>query len=348
MVVAGAAKNDDSAKKSERKRFGEPSKFLPVLFVVGIISSLYCIYVFHHLVPMLQHKLSPALRDQGMEQRALMQLVIFHYVTLLLLICYIRSILIHPGEIPTDPVWNYPAQDFRADQNDPEKEAKLNLQEQKRSGERRNCKWCGKYKPDRCHHCRVCRTCILKMDHHCPWIYNCVGFRNHKYFFLLLFYAVIACNLIAFTMFESVQRSVDANAPFMSMFALLFGETLSCFLAILVTCFFGFHIWLMMKAMTTIEFCEKSMKQSGYDVSAYDQGAWQNILSVLGSNPLLWLFPMSPPVGDGLSYVSEHSKLTVDMSANQRKKTRTRGSKRSSQGRASGDEFSSAGETGAS
>merc|ERR1719158_882831 len=248
---------------------------------------------------MLQLHLPTHVRDDQMRRRGFSQILFFFFVTFLLLICYVRSILEHPGEIPdNDPMWQYTG-DGRGDQY---QLASMNLQEMKRTGERRNCKWCGKYKPDRCHHCRVCRTCILKMDHHCPWIYNCVGFRNHKYFFLLLFYAVIACNMIAFTMFESVQRSVDANAPFLSMFALLFGETLSCFLAILVTCFFGFHIWLMMKAMTTIEFCEKSMKQSGYDGSAYDQGPWQNFVAVVGSNPFLWLLPLGPPSGDGLSF----------------------------------------------
>jgi len=90
------------------------------------------------------------------------------------------------------------------------------------------------------------------------------------------------------------------------------------------------------------------MKQSGYDGSAYDQGGMQNILGVLGPNPLLWLLPLGAPTGDGLSYVGEHSKLTVDMAANQRKKTRSRGSKRSGGGRGSGDEYSSTGETGAS
>ncbi|KAL0057793.1 hypothetical protein AAF712_015551 [Marasmius tenuissimus] len=37
-------------------------------------------------------------------------------------------------------------------------------------------------KPHRAHHCRACGTCVLKYDHHCPWIGQCVGARNHKFF----------------------------------------------------------------------------------------------------------------------------------------------------------------------
>ncbi|WWD22188.1 hypothetical protein CI109_106679 [Kwoniella shandongensis] len=53
------------------------------------------------------------------------------------------------------------------------------------------CKKCEGWKPERCHHCRHCGQCVLKMDHHCPWVGTCVGYHNYKPFLLFVSYATL-------------------------------------------------------------------------------------------------------------------------------------------------------------
>ncbi|CAI9613574.1 unnamed protein product, partial [Staurois parvus] len=44
----------------------------------------------------------------------------------------------------------------------------------------RRCGYCLLKQPMRARHCKSCNRCVRRYDHHCPWIENCVGEKNHR------------------------------------------------------------------------------------------------------------------------------------------------------------------------
>ena len=67
---------------------------------------------------------------------------------------------------------------------------------QKYNGEINRLQKCSKcniviHKSLKVSHCEMCEICIMRYDHHCPWIGKCVG----KYNFILFYFFLIFASL---------------------------------------------------------------------------------------------------------------------------------------------------------
>uniref|UniRef100_A0ABI7YA62 Palmitoyltransferase n=2 Tax=Felinae TaxID=338152 RepID=A0ABI7YA62_FELCA len=171
------------------------------------------------------------------------------------------------------------------------------------SGAIRYCDRCQLIKPDRCHHCSVCDKCILKMDHHCPWVNNCVGFSNYKFFLLFLAYSLLYCLFIAATDLQYFIKFwtnglPDTQAKFHIMFLFFAAAMFSVSLSSL----FGYHCWLVSKNKSTLEAFRSPVFRHGTDKNGFSLGFSKNMRQVFGDEKKYWLLPVFSSLGDGCSF----------------------------------------------
>jgi palmitoyltransferase len=170
-----------------------------------------------------------------------------------------------------------------------------------------NYRWCGDcqaIKPMRSNHCGLCRRCVLKMDHHCPWVNCCVGWSNQRYFMLFIFYLFVGS--IFFIKVDQNMMNVIAKHPANGVketqahVVAVIMSLAACFASLL---FGGWTTYLLMNNLTTFEFVnaswpEKLMSERG----PFSLGTSRNIKEVFGMNCTWynWFWPSrSLPPGNG-------------------------------------------------
>ncbi|CBN75224.1 conserved unknown protein [Ectocarpus siliculosus] len=140
------------------------------------------------------------------------------------------------------------------------------------------CKTCQVAKPARSKHCRVCNVCVPRFDHHCAWLNQCVGEENYRIFLLfliihssMLWYGTVLTygilksvvmkrKLLTARFYHKRSKTYVRGSYSVVLQYLMhhYGKlcgllALSATMALVLTGFLSYHVYLLLKGTTTNE-----------------------------------------------------------------------------------------------
>lgn len=129
------------------------------------------------------------------------------------------------------------------------------------------CYSCSSFRPPRTSHCSLCDNCVERFDHHCLWLGTCIGKRNYKYFYSLIFCLNISSTYqIIFAMYYIIfQIKKFKNKENYSLLLLLGLSGVALvdllFLVFFIGKLFYLHTYLVFKSLTFYEYIKNKFKK---------------------------------------------------------------------------------------